>query len=342
MEYTKTIWKDLPDTSTPITADRLQNIEDGIEYLFKHGVGGGDTLPIGIILPFSDNTIPEGYLLCDGSAISRTTYADLFSVIGTTYGEGDGTTTFNLPNLKGRVPIGKDEADTDFDVLGETGGEKTHTLTVNEMPSHIHSMNSVINGTNVQDSTPVRMQTDKYSWGGTSSYWTDNAGENQPHNNLQPYHVVNYIIKVNQTTSIQAQVVDIYSTSTSDCYSCNYINSLNVYSTDEIKTNKVWIDNKDIYRKTFSGTFISSSTRAVVDLYTGIDSITGVSGKWSPNSQTPNISYGSADLSSGGGIDAYMEIRSYSNKIQLMEYSPVYNGLTGSYLLEIEYTKATD
>lgn len=208
MEYTKTIWKDLPDTSTPITADRLQNIEDGIEYLFKHGVGGGDTLPIGIILPFSDNTIPEGYLLCDGSAISRTTYADLFSVIGTTYGEGDGTTTFNLPNLKGRVPIGKDEADTDFDVLGETGGEKTHTLTVNEMPSHIHSMNSVINGTNVQDSTPVRMQTDKYSWGGTSSYWTDNAGENQPHNNLQPYQVVNYIIKVIQTVSMYAQEVD--------------------------------------------------------------------------------------------------------------------------------------
>ena len=86
----------------------------------------------------------------------------------------------------------------------------------------------------------------------------------------------------------------------------------------------------------------SSNTRTVEDLYTGVDSITNVSGKWSPNFLTPTISYGSGDLSSTGGVDAYMELRTYSNKIQLMEYSPVYNGTTGSYLLAIEYTKTTD
>ena len=58
-----------------------------------------DTLPIGTIIPFSGNTVPTGYLACNGAAVRRTTYADLFAVIGTTYGSGDGSTTFNLPNL---------------------------------------------------------------------------------------------------------------------------------------------------------------------------------------------------------------------------------------------------
>lgn len=61
MEYTKTVWKDLPDTSTPITADKLQNIEDGVEYLFEHGVGGGDSLPIGVELDYDGTSIPTGW-----------------------------------------------------------------------------------------------------------------------------------------------------------------------------------------------------------------------------------------------------------------------------------------
>ena len=59
----------------------------------------------GMIKPFAGTTVPTGYLLCDGSAVSRTTYADLFAAIGTTYGSGDGSTTFNLPDLTNRVPM---------------------------------------------------------------------------------------------------------------------------------------------------------------------------------------------------------------------------------------------
>ena len=101
-------------------------------------ISGGDTLPVGAIIPYSGSTIPTNFLLADGSAVSRTTYSELFEAIGTTYGAGNGSTTFNLPNLKGKVPVGRDSSDTSFDVLGETGGEKTHQLTVNEMPSHAH------------------------------------------------------------------------------------------------------------------------------------------------------------------------------------------------------------
>jgi microcystin-dependent protein len=78
---------------------------------------------------FAGSTAPTGWLLCDGTAVSRTTYSDLFAITSTTYGVGDGSTTFNLPNLKGRVPVGLDTSQTEFDVLGETGGAKTHTLT---------------------------------------------------------------------------------------------------------------------------------------------------------------------------------------------------------------------
>lgn len=88
-------------------------------------------------------TVPSnGWLLCNGSAISRTTYANLFAAIGTSYGAGDGTTTFNLPNLQGKIPVGRDTAQTEFDTVGETGGEKTHILSAAEMPSHTHTQNA--------------------------------------------------------------------------------------------------------------------------------------------------------------------------------------------------------
>ena len=79
--------------------------------------------PAGIVMPFAGSTAPQGYLLCDGSAVSRTDYADLFTAIGTTYGAGDESTTFNLPNLSGRVVLGVSQSHA----LGTTGGEATHT-----------------------------------------------------------------------------------------------------------------------------------------------------------------------------------------------------------------------
>lgn len=97
--------------------------------------------PPGTVNMFAGASAPTGYLLCNGAAVSRTTYADLFAAIGTTYGAGNGTSTFNVPNVKGRVPVGLDSAQTEFDTLGETGGSKTHTLTTAEMPVHTHTQN---------------------------------------------------------------------------------------------------------------------------------------------------------------------------------------------------------
>lgn len=90
----------------------------------------------GLIEPFAGSTVPAGYLLCDGAAVSRTTYATLFAVIGTTFGAGDGSTTFNVPDLSGRVPLGASSTH----LLGSTGGSETVTLTEQELPAHVHEV----------------------------------------------------------------------------------------------------------------------------------------------------------------------------------------------------------
>lgn len=94
--------------------------------------------PIGEITMWATSTAPTGWLIADGSAISRSTYSALWGVLGTSYGAGDGSTTFNLPNLKGRFPVGRDATQVEFDTLGETGGSKTSALVVANLPAHTH------------------------------------------------------------------------------------------------------------------------------------------------------------------------------------------------------------
>lgn len=89
-------------------------------------------LPPGVILPYCGSTAPDGYLLCTGTNVSRTTYGALYSAIGVTYGVGNGTTTFTLPDLRQRFPL--------YGVtIGTTGGTDTATLSTNNMPSHSHT-----------------------------------------------------------------------------------------------------------------------------------------------------------------------------------------------------------
>lgn len=105
----------------------------------------GSFEPIGSVKMYAGASTPSKWLYCDGTPVSRTTYAKLFAVIGTTYGAGDGSTTFNLPDFRGRVPVGMGKgtaADAQTRSLGYAGGTETVTLTVNQMPSHTHVQNS--------------------------------------------------------------------------------------------------------------------------------------------------------------------------------------------------------
>ena len=223
--------------------------------IYTHnGTGWGVTessIPAGTMVQWGGSTAPTNWLLCDGTAVSRTTYATLFAAIGTSYGVGDGSTTFNLPDLRGRVPVGKNAGT--FATLGATGGTETVTLAVTNLPSHTHTGTTATSGNHTHtysgstNTTGAHTHTLSGSNGGavnlgpsvtsnsngdfgyllnggransagdhshtfsgttsdvstthTHTFTTDATGSGTAINNLQPYQVVNYIIKTTSGTT---------------------------------------------------------------------------------------------------------------------------------------------
>lgn len=164
----------------------------GLITAAANGSGSAASVPVGAVSPFGGASIPAGWLACDGSAVSRSTYPALFSAIGTVYGSGDGSTTFALPDCRGRVAAGKGSgAVLSFDgTLGATGGAATHTLITAEIPAHTHSYTVPSGATNLlagPGSTPFSTTTTTATSGST--------GGGGAHNNVQPTIVLNFIIK---------------------------------------------------------------------------------------------------------------------------------------------------
>jgi microcystin-dependent protein len=167
----------------------------------------------GMLMPYAGTSAPTGWLLAYGQAVSRTTYADLFTAISTTYGSGDGSTTFNLPDLRGRTIAGQDDmggssanrltnqsGGLNGDTLGASGGAETHTLTTSQMPSHSHTLgsNAKISTTFDTSGGNTAIRRDTLSGSGLDSYIsgsTEAAGSGAAHNNVQPTIILNYIIK---------------------------------------------------------------------------------------------------------------------------------------------------
>ena len=161
--------------------------------------------PTGAVIAYAGSAAPTGWLFCYGQAVSRTTYAALFTAIGASYGAGDGSTTFNLPDLRGRAVAGVDNmggttagritsagAGITGTTLGAAGGAQTVALTEAQMPSHYHSVTTV-GGEGYPQSysgLAVAGNTNQYA------YNTNSKGSGSTHQNTQPTIMLNYIIKV--------------------------------------------------------------------------------------------------------------------------------------------------
>jgi microcystin-dependent protein len=194
-------------TEDSIASSAISAIANQVESLIAPS-----DFPAGIVTSFAGSTAPAGWLICDGTLKQTSAYPNLFNAIGYAYG-GSGS-QFGVPNLKGRVPVGLDATQTEFDVLNDQGGAKTHTLITAEMPQHNHTGTTASSGNHAhnyqdhprnpsvtyasgsggQDRTAVADQTDT-AGAHTHTFTTGNTGSGSAHNNLQPYIVLNYIIK---------------------------------------------------------------------------------------------------------------------------------------------------
>ena len=177
---------------------------DGSGQLSFTALGSSNSFASGMLMPYAGSSAPTGWLLCYGQAISRTTYSALYAVVGTTYGAGDGATTFNLPDLRGRVVAGKDDmggssADRltnqtgglDGDGLGNSGGTETHTIALTEMPNSFYYNSNLLSVDDYVDnhagSNFVARVAD------VTTHTTQGGGG--AHNNVQPTFILTYIIK---------------------------------------------------------------------------------------------------------------------------------------------------
>lgn len=176
---------------------RFQEMNDRMAY--REGV----CRVTGEIIPFAGTVSPDpAWLLCDGASLLRADYPALFAVIGTVYGAADGT-HFNLPDLRGRVPLGAGDAPSlSAYAEGDTGGEETHTLVTSETPAHSHvdsghthseipavaSFGAALTGVPIPSAVPGLGIT------GSGFASISSVGSDGSHNNLQPYLAINYLI----------------------------------------------------------------------------------------------------------------------------------------------------
>lgn len=198
--YTTFFQSDLDPSKTKVTLDGENIIVDDTQnaIVTKANTAASDSNIIGEVRGWSTATAPSGWLVCDGSTVSQTTYATLYALIGDTYTSVPNGTTFDLPNLSDRVLVGSGTL-----VLGSIGGVDETTLLETNLPSHSHTINAVTavgNQNTPTDNLPAntsgldREYSDLDPDTTMDSRMVENTGDGTPFTNMQPYAVLNYII----------------------------------------------------------------------------------------------------------------------------------------------------
>jgi microcystin-dependent protein len=180
------LYKGLPPNIPANNTIALYFKNDGVLYqLDSAGVERPVGTDYGDIKYTAKTTLSPGWLVCDGSAVSRTIYANLFTAIGTVYGSGDGSTTFNVPDYRGRTILGAGTGTgLTTRAMGQTGGEESHILTTPEMPAHSHTM-----GGDLSYAAGSNLAVHATTTGTLIS--TSSTGGGTAHNNMQPFGVAN-------------------------------------------------------------------------------------------------------------------------------------------------------
>lgn len=234
-----------------------EEIEEGKMYnVIGDSFVATSSTPVGgtMIWPGLPDKLPANYMLCEGQSLNKIDYPTLYDRLGNTYGSTD--TTFNLPNIKGRIVVHLNSEDTEFDTLGETSGSKTHTLTNAQVPAtqiYDDQNNAVyFRGNVAQSGTNISIIS---RWGNAADVALKVNGSGEAHNNLQPYIVGYYIIKVRE----EAYTEDLYNLD-------KKVSTLNynvVTDGPPVKTGRK-IDGKDEYVKRISlGTMPNATTKTV-------------------------------------------------------------------------------
>ena len=158
---------------------------------------------IGEIRMFGGNFAPVGWSFCDGSTLSIAQYDALFNLIGTTYG-GDGVNTFNLPDLRGRVPVHQGAGSQGSYTIGQNGGSETVTLNTSQLPAHSHGAQAQSGQGNQQAPAGgvwAASILNQYSTNAANAAMNPQsmamAGGNQPHENMLPFQCISFIIALN-------------------------------------------------------------------------------------------------------------------------------------------------
>lgn len=181
----------IPDINK-VTDDNMNEIKETVN----------SNTPTGVVNLFAGTTAPDGWLICDGSAVSRTNYSNLFNVIGTTFGDGDGSTTFNLPDFRHLIPIGLDSRNTAYDTIGKTGGREKVKLSaaIGAYNNNIDTIGYVGDGVSAYQSNigPTYVvtggSTGVINMGNHSTVVTEHDVNDRNVNIMQPFIVMNYII----------------------------------------------------------------------------------------------------------------------------------------------------